>query len=648
MAFNPLYSTSVVGGNFFPIAYGVRLTNQAVYNSLFPFGFYGPFGHPLIGGVSPNDMAAYCGIPVVHNGSYAQQIAVPNVNVGDSPIIAGGPFAPLDQGSGTYAGQNWLWMASIEFYVGGALPGVPVVNLATGVYAGNAGTVTVNVGFDLTAPNSGVIICADGGGHSGGFRSNLMGGTAPLPGGSSGSGVANAIALTATGFTAGTGNGLVNAAATNFSWFAFSNPDGTYIQTGHYVGSGATDSSGSSGLVNGTAQQTIAGAGAGDVGNSVDVYLLGTNTYVTTVTIVGFDVPSGKCNIGLPWQFGTATYTTIIHRAPLVVAVPFAIAAVPSDIWIFGIGGSCPTVYKGSTFPAGLSVWLAKSAFNSKIEIISTGSNKFSVGSGFSNTSSQDRYFVAFSTGGNSPIPQFFRDGTYTGAPGGTIAGLPFAPAFAISQQIIDTTTNNGIWRAAGLQAGTDSAGFSTNPNSGNVDDYATGGLTALTSDGFTEGSTAAGNGNLTGWYALKNGSVTGNNSGPLSCNCPGNSTPGFIGTGYQIQLTASGGTAPYRFELVNGSLPNGLVLDPNTGVITGVPSVVGTFLFSYRVTDGNLANSNDVTIASCSITITTPNTNNPTLPAVPPSSGSPTSGCINTQSPGADSGGVAGCISTM
>jgi hypothetical protein len=57
--------------------------------------------------------------------------------------------------------------------------------------------------------------------------------------------------------------------------------------------------------------------------------------------------------------------------------------------------------------------------------------------------------------------------------------------------------------------------------------------------------------------------------------------------TGYS--LTASGGIAPYRWGWVataSSSLPPGLTLTPNTGVISGIPSTLGSYSFTITVTD--------------------------------------------------------------
>jgi hypothetical protein len=50
-------------------------------------------------------------------------------------------------------------------------------------------------------------------------------------------------------------------------------------------------------------------------------------------------------------------------------------------------------------------------------------------------------------------------------------------------------------------------------------------------------------------------------------------------------RLTASGGTPPLSFRVVNGNLPPGLQLNP-TGAISGTPTQAGTFSFSVTVSD--------------------------------------------------------------
>jgi hypothetical protein len=62
----------------------------------------------------------------------------------------------------------------------------------------------------------------------------------------------------------------------------------------------------------------------------------------------------------------------------------------------------------------------------------------------------------------------------------------------------------------------------------------------------------------------------------------------GVAGTAYSQALTATGGTAPYTWQLTAGRLPIGLTLNAATGVISGTPtSTMGTLL-TFQVTDAS------------------------------------------------------------
>jgi len=56
-------------------------------------------------------------------------------------------------------------------------------------------------------------------------------------------------------------------------------------------------------------------------------------------------------------------------------------------------------------------------------------------------------------------------------------------------------------------------------------------------------------------------------------------------GVSYNSVLSGSGGTGPYSFAVTSGTLTPGLSLASN-GVLTGVPSHVGTYTFTVRMTD--------------------------------------------------------------
>lgn len=66
----------------------------------------------------------------------------------------------------------------------------------------------------------------------------------------------------------------------------------------------------------------------------------------------------------------------------------------------------------------------------------------------------------------------------------------------------------------------------------------------------------------------------------------------GQVGTAYYATLMATGGTPPYTWSIVTGTLPLGLALTPATGTISGTPIIQGTFSFVIEATDSDAASS--------------------------------------------------------
>lgn len=72
----------------------------------------------------------------------------------------------------------------------------------------------------------------------------------------------------------------------------------------------------------------------------------------------------------------------------------------------------------------------------------------------------------------------------------------------------------------------------------------------------------------------------------PPTVTCVGGS--GTVENPFTGSFTASGGTGPYTFAIINGSLPPGLSLNTSTGAVTGTPATTGAFTFRVQVTDAN------------------------------------------------------------
>src|SRR5207244_9005212 len=71
----------------------------------------------------------------------------------------------------------------------------------------------------------------------------------------------------------------------------------------------------------------------------------------------------------------------------------------------------------------------------------------------------------------------------------------------------------------------------------------------------------------------------------PLNITSSSPLTAGQTGTAYVQTLTATGGTPPYSWTVLSGSLPGGLSLGV-AGILNGTPTLPGTYSFTVQVTD--------------------------------------------------------------
>jgi hypothetical protein len=74
----------------------------------------------------------------------------------------------------------------------------------------------------------------------------------------------------------------------------------------------------------------------------------------------------------------------------------------------------------------------------------------------------------------------------------------------------------------------------------------------------------------------------------PLITLSPSILPPPIAGLPYAQAITATGGAAPYTFTIPFGELPAGLVLDPRTGLLSGITTAAGRFDFIITATDAN------------------------------------------------------------
>jgi hypothetical protein len=99
----------------------------------------------------------------------------------------------------------------------------------------------------------------------------------------------------------------------------------------------------------------------------------------------------------------------------------------------------------------------------------------------------------------------------------------------------------------------------------------------------------------------------------PLTLTCATNF--GQVGQPYVSSMVAAGGTPPYSYSIITGSLAPGLTLNSSTGAISGTPTAAGTFSYTCRVTDS--ASTSVSTSSSCGPLIVT-SAPPPSVPAPP------------------------------
>ncbi|HXW14972.1 MAG TPA: Ig domain-containing protein, partial [Terriglobia bacterium] len=301
----------------------------------------------------------------------------------------------------------------------------------------------------------------------------------------------------------------------------------------------------------------------------------GTFTNVTSNSATYVAPASVTANLGVtviatsvlqPLQTGSSTFTVMLPPSITTTSLPVATPNYVYHVYLQASGGVQPLNWSlaSGTLPAGMIINTAGVIFGTP------------------------------TTGGTSTFTVKVTDSS--GSPAGTLS----------KQQTFSLTVAGILSVTAGvLPAGTVGIAYSTAlPSTGGLPPLAwsiySGSLPAglvLQNTGVISGTpTVAGTYSFQVYvvdsspvqqnYTSTNFTITINPSGPLTIRTSA-LVDGTVGTSYQGQLVATGGSPPLVWTITAGALPAGLALNPATGAITGTPTASpGAYPFTMEVQD--------------------------------------------------------------
>ncbi|WNL46391.1 putative Ig domain-containing protein [Dyella sp. BiH032] len=320
----------------------------------------------------------------------------------------------------------------------------------------------------------------------------------------------------------------------------------------------------------------------------------GTSTYSYAVTAgslpPGLSVSSSGAITGTPTGAGTYNFTitatdsstgtgpytgsrsyTLLVNAPTLTLSPASggtangTAGVPISGSFTAANGTAPYTYAitAGALPPGVALSSAGTLSGTPTAV---GNFNFTVTATDSSTGTSAPFTVSGSYTLAIAAP------TITLSPG----SLPAPSVGTAYSQTITASEGHPTTFTYSLSAGVLPAGLSLDANSGVL----SGTPTAAGAYSFT--ITATDSGGFTGSQAYSGTVGAGTvvfTSGALA--------NGAAETAYTHSFTASGGTGPYTYSLTTGSLPAGLALS-SAGVLSGTPTVAGSFNFTVRATDSS------------------------------------------------------------
>ncbi|NYZ61326.1 putative Ig domain-containing protein [Luteimonas sp. SJ-16] len=271
---------------------------------------------------------------------------------------------------------------------------------------------------------------------------------------------------------------------------------------------------------------------------------------------------SGATGVGAPFSL-TRSYTLEVPQPAITItppALPDATAGVAYAQALSAGGGVAPYLFSvsGGALPAGLNLTGEGRLSGTPT---ATGTYTFSVAAADANGQSATRtYAMSVAVPALTMTPETLADST---------AGSPYRQQFTAAGGIpgYRYMISAGVL-PAGLALAQDTGVVSGTPTQAGRFSFS---ITATDSTGGTPGS-------VTVAYTLAV-------SAPLISIEPETLPQAQTTLAYSQTLVARGGTAPYTYGVASGALPAGLALSTG-GVLSGAPTVAGSFTVSIQATD--------------------------------------------------------------
>ena len=267
-------------------------------------------------------------------------------------------------------------------------------------------------------------------------------------------------------------------------------------------------------------------------------------------------------------QSASRAYTLVVAVPTLALTpatLPAGIAGTAYSQALTIAGGIAPyTVTQTGTLPSGLVFDAATRTFSGT----PTRSGTFNISVTVTDSTGGTAATVTNAYTLTIAVPALALTPTAGALPGGT-GGVAYNQVFAASNGVAPYTY--------AVASGTLPAGLSLNPATGTL----AGTPTVAGSFGFSIRATDS----TSGTAAQVEQAYTLALLAPTIAIAPVALPAGMLGAPYDRTLTASGGSAPYRFAVASGSLPAGITLDQG-GRLHGTPTTTGTFALTVRATD--------------------------------------------------------------